>query len=218
MSATTTKGWGDLKKPSQTTQSEIERVKLTESTRVRFIGDVKPRYVRWVELNEGGRRPLECISFDPVLEEFTSAKDPFDDMEDGVYNERPSFAYVSNVIDRLDGKVKLLDLKATIFKQLVDYAKDPEYGSPSDPVTGYDITIKKESTGPLPMNVKYSVMPSRNSTPLTEEEKELKGIDLDVLFKRPTYQEQKEWLLQNTSYFAGDLPGDMSNFESAEDL
>jgi len=147
--SSTQKGWGNLKKPSQTTQQDIERVKLGDSTRVRFVGDVKPRYVRWVAINEGGRRSLDCLSFDPVLEEFTSAKDPFDEIPEDVYNERPQFAYVSNVIDRADGKMKLLELKTTIFKQLIDYALDSEYGSPSDSDAGYDVTIKKEKTGPL---------------------------------------------------------------------
>ena len=31
---------------------------------------------------------------------------------------------------------------------------------------GYDITIKKEKTGPLPQNVKYSIIPARGNSPL----------------------------------------------------
>jgi len=61
-------------------------------------------------------------------------------------------------------------------------------------------------------------MPSRNSIPLTEEEKELQLFDLDALYKRPSYAEQKEWLLKNTSYFAGEVSDELSNYETSEDI
>ena len=68
------------------------------------------------------------------------------------------------MVDRSDGKIKLFDLRSTIYSQIVDYASNPEYGNPSDPETGYDVTVKKEKTGPLPQNVKYTCIPARAST------------------------------------------------------
>jgi hypothetical protein len=122
------------------------------------------------------------------------------------------------VIDRSDGKIKLFDLRSTIYSQIVDYATNPDYGNPASGDAGYDITIKKEKTGPLPQNVKYSCLPARNNSPLTDEEKELELFDLSKIYKRQTYEEQKEWLLQNTSYFAGDVSDEFKPAEDVDDL
>lgn len=220
--STTGRDWSQLKKPqSGGDRTEIVRVRLDkETTRLRILGNVLPRYIRWVVTNEGKKYPLECLSFDREREEFSGAKDPFKEIPESVYAEKPQFAYVVNCIDRADGKLKLMDLKTTVFKQLVDYARDPDYGSPADPDNGYDITIRKEKTGPLPQNVKYTVMPSRSSTPLTEKERELELYNLDTIFKRQTYEEQKEWLLKNTQLFSEESADDLrfNPNETMEDL
>jgi hypothetical protein len=212
--------WTQLKKPqAQGNSNDIQRIKLDgPDTRVRFVGPVLPRYVYWVVTNEGKKYPLECLSFDRETEQFTGARDPLKELPDYIYAEKPQFAYVCNVIDRKDAAVKLLDLKTTIYKQLVDYATNPDYGSPADDQNGYDITIKKEKTGPQPQNVKYTVMPSRNTIPLTEAEKERELFKLDSIFKRQTYEEQKEWLLKNTTYFSEEVVNDLNSTESMEDL
>lgn len=60
-------------------------------------------------------------------------------------------------------------------------------------------------------------MPARNNSPLKPEERELELYDLNAIFKRQTYEEQKEWLLKNTSYFSEEA-GDDFMPESVEDL
>jgi hypothetical protein len=212
--------WTQLKKPqAQGNSKDIERIKLDgPEARVRFIGPVLPRYVYWVVTNEGKKYPLECLSFDRDTEQFSGKRDPLKELPEHIYAEKPQFAYVCNVIDRKDGALKLLDLKTTIYKQLVDYATNPDYGSPADADNGYDITIKREKTGPQPQNVKYTVMPSRNTIPLTSTEKELELFNLDSIFKRQTYEEQKEWLLKNTAYFTEEVASDLNSTESMEDL
>ena len=213
--------WTQLKKPSSQNSNsrDIERVKIDgPETRVRFVGPVMPRYVYWVVTNEGKRYPLECLSFDRETEQFNNGRDPFKEIPDYIYSDKPQFAYICNVIDRKDGAVKLLDLKTTIYKQLVDYATNADYGSPADPDNGYDITIKREKTGPQPQNVKYTVMPSRNSIPLKPTEREMELYNLETIFKRQTYEEQKEWLLKNTSYFSEEVAGNLNSTETMEDL
>jgi hypothetical protein len=213
--------WTQLKKPSSQNSNsrDIERVKIDgPETRVRFVGPVMPRYVYWVVTNEGKRYPLECLSFDRETEQFNNGRDPFKEIPDYIYADKPQFAYICNVIDRKDGAIKLLDLKTTIYKQLVDYATNADYGSPADPDNGYDITIKREKTGPQPQNVKYTVMPSRNSIPLKPAEREMELYNLENIFKRQTYEEQKEWLLKNTSYFSEEVAGDLNSTETMEDL
>lgn len=213
--------WTSLKKPqAQGNGRDIQRLRIDgPETRVRFVGDVLPRYVYWITTSEGKRIPQECLSFDRDTEQFSSRfKDPFKELTEAVFDEKPTFSYVCNVIDRKDGQVKLMDLKTTIYKQIIDYAVNPEYGNPSDPEQGYDITIKKEKTGPQPQNVKYTVMPSRNTVPLTAEEEEMDLYNLDAIFKRPSYEEQKEWLLKNTNYFSEEVAMELNSTETMQDL
>lgn len=209
-------------KQSNTNQQkrEIERVTLgLGDTRIRLIGDVMPRYCYWVVTKDGKKMPLECLQFDRSTESFNpSIKDPFKDIDPDVYAEKPQFAYVCNVIDRADGKIKLLDLRSTIYSQIVDYATNPDYGSPADSDNGYDLTIKKEKTGPLPQNVKYTVIPARNNSSLKPAEREAELFDLEKIFKRQTYDEQKQWLLENTTLFAGDVSDEFKPSEEVDDL
>lgn len=199
---------------------DIERVSLgLGDTKIRLIGDVMPRYCYWVVTKDGKKMPVECLQFDRDTETFNaSIRDPFKEMDTDVYAEKPQFAYVCNVIDRKDNKVKLLDLRSTIYAQIVDYATNPEYGSPADSETGYDLTLKKEKTGPLPQNVKYTVIPARSSKALSPEEREMELFDLSKIFKRQTYDEQKQWLLENTTLFAGDVSDEFKPAEDVDDL
>jgi len=198
---------------------EVERLIMQiGDTKVRLIGEVLPRYVYWVTTNEGKKMPVECLRYSRTTETFDdSVPDPLKEVDDAVFGDKPQFAYICNVIDRSDGKIKLFDLRATIYRQIVDYATNPEYGNPADNETGYDITVKKEKTGPLPQNVKYTTIPARASKALTEEEKGLELFDLERIYKRQTYDDQKQWLIQNTAYFA-DLAGGEMVAESVEDL
>ena len=133
--------------------------------------------------------------------------------------EKPQFGYVTHVIDRKDKTLKLFDpIKKTVFDKIVALAQKPAYGDPADPVKGYDLTITKKKTGPLPQNVGYDVVPSdRSTSPLSDEEQKLELYDLDKLFKRTTYEEQKRWLLENTLYFL-DATGTEGQVETAKDL
>ena len=94
----------------------------------------------------------------------------------------------------------------------------PEYGNHSDLETGYDVTVKKEKTGPLPQNVKYTCIPARASTKLSSDELALELFDLSRIYKRQSYDEQKEWLMQNTAYFAGDVGDEFKAIEEVDDL
>lgn len=211
--------WGDAKGvQSGGERKEVTRLKLDGNVKIRLIGDVMPRYVYWVVTTEGKKYPVECLEFDRKTEKFDpTRKNPFSQIPQEIYKEKPQFAYVCNVIDRADGKIKIFDLKSTVYKQIIQYAQSPDYGNPADPDSGYDISIKKEKTGPQPQNVKYTCMPARNSSKLTPEERELQLFDLDKMYKTQTYEEQMEWLIKNTTYFVG-AAGHEAKAETAEDL
>jgi len=199
---------------------EIERYTLKlGDNRIRLIGDVMPRYCYWVITKEGKKSPVECLQFSRETETFNnSAEDPFKQIDPDLYAEKPQFSYVCNVIDRSDGSIKLLDLRSTMYAQIVDYATNPDYGNPASADAGYDLTIKKEKTGPLPQNIKYTVIPGRNNSPLTEDEQAAELFDLSKIYKRPTFDEQKQWLIDNTMYFAGDVSDEFKPTEEADDL
>lgn len=214
----------DKAKGKQSTGSgqrrEIQRLTMgIGDTKLRLVGDVMPRYCYWVVTTEGKKMPVECLQFSRETESFDNgAQDPFKEIDDAIYADKPQFSYVCNVIDRADGQVKLFDLRSTIYSQIVDYATNPDYGNPSDDDSGYDLTIKKEKTGPLPQNVKYTCIPARNNAALTDAEKGLELFDLSKIYKRQTYEEQKEWLLKNTAYFAGDVSDEFKPQEDVDDL
>jgi len=219
--------WTNLKKVpaggNNNGNRNIERIKLGDGeNRIRLIGNVMPRYVYWVTNNEGKRTPLECLSFDRDTESFFDKEgtDPVQEIDTAVFSDKPTFSYVCNAIDRKDGQIKLFDLKPTVYKQILDYAMNPEYGNPADEEEGYDITIKREKTGPQVMNVKYTCIPSRRTVALTDEEKALELYDLAKIFKRPSYEDQKDFLLRNTSYFSEAVASDLrvDDDEKMEDI
>ena len=214
--------WDKAKAPSQGggERREIQRLTLPiGETKVRLVGEVMPRYVYWITTTEGKRMPLECLRFVREEEKFVDTnEDPFKEVGADVFSDKPQFAYICNIIDRNDGQIKIFDLKSTIYRQIVDFASNPEYGNPAHPETGYDITIKKEKTGPLPQNVKYTCLPARASTALTEEEQKAELFDLGRIYKRQTYEEQKKWMLENTALFASTTGDDFVPTETAEDL
>jgi hypothetical protein len=197
-------------------KKDIKRHKLDNDSRIRLTGGVLPRYIYWLVTKEGKKHPIECLSFDRTTESFTDAPDPMKELPEEIYNEKPQFAYLCQGYDRKGNTgLGIIDLKTTIYKGIVSYARNKEYGNPADDEAGYDLTIKKEKTGPLPQNVKYSVQPGRAATPLTAEERSEEKYDLEAIYKRPTYEEQKRWLLENTTYFAAMTGGEQ---EAAADL
>jgi hypothetical protein len=222
---TTATTWGSAKAPASGNK-DIQRLdfKGISEAQIRLVGVLIPRYTYWVVTKEGKKRSIECLSFNRETQAFdASLQDPIKEIDPEIYGngqgEKPGFGYVTHVIDRKDNTLKLFDpIKKTVFDKIVALAAKPAYGDPADPIKGYDLTISKKKTGPLPQNVAYDVVPSdRSTSPLSPAELELELYDLEKLFKRPTYDEQKRWLLENTTYFLG-AAGEEGKAESAKDI
>jgi hypothetical protein len=74
--------------------------------------------------------------------------------------------YYIKLLDRADGKIKVLDVGKQVVNAIGELISNPEYGH----CRNYDITINKgkEKDNPL-----YKVVPARSNAPLTAEEAQL---------------------------------------------
>lgn len=86
------------------------------------------------------------------------------------FNGQKNFKWLTRIIDRRDGKVKIFFMGHTVYKQLAALQADPEYAFEELPLP-FDINVNAENAGT--MEAKYTVIPARKSTPLTGSEEEL---------------------------------------------
>lgn len=184
----------------------------------RIVGNILRRYIYWCKTPAGKAVCFECLSFNRDLEKFDNkitdyvpsfypnktdfhGKVVIDPKTGKTSPHRPTWGYVATVIDRKDGKLKELHLKKTMFEDLIKVAskKSPvtkqPFGDPTDPITGWDISVNKEKTGPAVMNVKYSVdafSPINGAKPLTEEEIQMveDSMPIEERHERPTPEDQ----------------------------
>ena len=191
------------------TRLESMEVKAGQN-RFRFVGPILRRYGYWVKTPGNKNVFFESLAFDRELEKFTNVEQdivpefyPTKKYNDKEVKNTPSWAYVSTVIDRADGKVKELHLKKTYFESILKIArsKNPStkviFGDPTDPVTGWDAVVTKTKTGPSALNVKYEVDPFCAMTyacPLTEEEVEAFEAAPSIFDRhvRPTREDQEK--------------------------
>lgn len=118
------------------------------------------------KLKEGDNRVRVVDGFLPHNSEFTG--------KDGKTTK--NFKWLTRVIDRRDGKVKAFFMGHTIYKQLVAFQKDTVSGTNFDELPmPYDINISAVGAGT--MEVKYTVVASRNSTPLSLAEQAMIGAE-----------------------------------------
>lgn len=182
--------------------------------KVRLVGDLLARYVYWIEGENKKNLPFECLAFDRAEEKFLNKET--DHVKTFYPDMKCSWAYAVQCIDLATGELKILNLKKKLMNQILDAVED--LGDPTDPEKGWDVVFKKTKTGPLPINVEYSLQVLRcKNRALTDPErvtiKDLKSMD-EVL-PRPTADAQKELLvrLQNGGGEAGESIDDEINEE-----
>jgi len=185
--------FGDAVGGAQKTKLDRVEIKMGEN-RVRMFGDLLARYVYWIPGENGKNIPFECLEFDRMTEKFggTGQKDW---VKEFYPDAKCQWAYAIGGLQ--DGVAKVWDLKSKMTKDIFRLAKDPELGDPTDPETGWDVVFTKEKTGPLPINIGYSIAERKlKQRPLTDAERE--AIDaakpIEELMPRPTPEQQKELL------------------------
>jgi hypothetical protein len=159
----------------------------------RIVSEVMPGYKYWMKTSEGQSVPIDCLSFDPDLEEFTNSEK---DWVKHYYPEKKcSWAYSCFVIDRADNTVKILDLKKKLLGQVIGAVK--KIGDPSDRENGWNVICDRASTGPKVFNVEYTLQTfDLENEALSADDLELiKELpDITEYLKRATSDEQKTFI------------------------
>lgn len=160
---------------------------------VRLFGNILARYVYWIKGTNGKNLPFECLEFNRETETFDKSekdwvKEFYPDLKCG-------WSYSMMCLD--NGVPKIFNFKKKLFDQIMANIED--LGDPTDPENGWDLKFQKKKTGPLPINVEYTlqVMKCANSKrPLTDAEKEAiaSSKTIEELLPRATPAAQKELL------------------------
>lgn len=161
---------------------------------VRLFGAILPRYVYWIKGTNGKNLPFECLEFNRETETFDKAekdyvKEYFPDLKCG-------WSYSMMCLDK-DNKPMIFNFKKKLFDQIM--ANVADLGDPTDPENGWLLKFNKKKTGPLPINVEYTLQTVKclnSKGPLSEEEREAiaSSKTISELLPRATPAQQKELL------------------------
>jgi cell wall-associated NlpC family hydrolase len=140
---------------------------------------------------------------DPV-EEFANKLKSTGDKDEWIQGKRlePKMrTYVPVVVrGREDEGVKFWGFGKTVYQELLGVIADPDYGDITDPTTGRDVGIERQTPAEAGNQYgKTTVRVKPNQTPITENAKLLESIfenqsDLTELYTEPTYDDLKEAL------------------------
>lgn len=180
--------FGDAKGTAATTK--LDRYAYADGmNKVRLFGGILARYVYWIKGSNNKDVPFECLAFNREEERFDNVE------KDWVQTMFPKvkcqWAYAMQYV-KPDGTVAVIDLKKKLLQQIFTAAED--LGDPTDPDTGWDVVFEKKKTGPLPINVEYTLHVLKcKPRPLTDEEREgvSKAKDISELIPRVTPEAQK---------------------------
>lgn len=170
--------WEEVRKDTNENGSSegIDFISFKEgSTEIRIVDD-EP-IARWKHWVPQIKRSIVCPGKGcPICNIIKNAKQ---NKEVPKYNS--SKRYHIHVIDRTDGKLKIMENSKTFFGQLLTLQDNV------GKLTSYDLKVIRTGTG---KKTQYNIIPMAQ-TPLTEKDKELLSdrIDLDEYFAAPTNEQ-----------------------------
>lgn len=186
-------GFGTVKGSAK--KDKTEQYKMVDGDNsVRLFGNILPRYVYWIKGTNGKNLPFECLEFNRETESFDKAekdwvKEYFPDL-------KCSWSYSMMCLDS-NNQPKVFNFKKKLFEAIMANVED--LGDPTDPENGWLLKFSKKKTGPLPINVEYTLQTVKclnSKGPLSEEEKA--AIEackpIEELIPRATPAAQKELL------------------------
>lgn len=135
------------------------------------------------------RRLLDepCYICDQV-DELRKSEDPRDvELTTQIAARRRVFYNIID-LDDIESGVQIFSSGVTIFKDLLMYVADPDWGDITDPEQGYDIVIDRAGTG---IDTKYNTRAKKNPTPLIDPGLLDELRDLDDMVEILDYEQVK---------------------------
>ncbi|MBA7640261.1 hypothetical protein ES703_47926 [subsurface metagenome] len=122
------------------------------------------------------------------VDELRKSEDPRDvELPTQIASRRRVFYNIID-LDDVESGVQIFSSGVTIFKELLMYVADPDWGDITDPEEGYDIVIEREGTG---IDTKYTVRAKKNPTPLIDPALLEDLRDLDEMVEILEYEQVK---------------------------
>jgi len=133
---------------------------------------------------EGGK----CYACDK-LEELRSSEDPKKVNLARKFVPRHRVLY--NIVDLAEPSkgVRIFSSGVSIFKDILSYFADPDWGDLTDPEEGYNLKIIREGTG---LDTSYRVQARKNPSPIADPEWLSQLHDLDSVVQLLPYERQQE--------------------------
>ena len=186
-------GFGSVKGSAKKEKTDSYKIADGDNS-VRLFGNILPRYVYWIKGDNDKPIPFECLEFNRDTEEFDKAEK--DHVKDFFPNLKCGWAYAMMCLDG-NNKPLIFNFKKKLFDQIMANVED--LGDPTDPDNGWLLKFTKKKTGPLPINVEYTLQTVKclnSKGPLSEDEKEAiaSSKTIEELLPRPTPAQQKELL------------------------
>ena len=156
-----------------------------------------------LEQNKTYMSPVSFGRPDPV-QEFADKLKSTGDKDEWIQGKRlePKMRTFAPVIvrGREDEGVKFWGFGKTVYQELLSVIADPDYGDITDPVSGRDIMIERQTPAEAGNQYgKTTVRVKPNQTPITDSKEMLEGVfenqpNLTELYTEPSYDELKEAL------------------------
>lgn len=151
----------------------------------------------WFHFGVGvDRKPIACARrlLDEAcyicekVDELRKSEDPRDvELPTQIASRRRVFYNIID-LDDVESGVQIFSSGVTIFKELLMYVADPDWGDITDPEEGYDIVIEREGTG---IDTKYTVRAKKNPTSLIDPGLLDQLRDLDEMVEILPYEQVK---------------------------
>lgn len=186
-------GFGSVKGSAK--KEKVDSYKYVDGDNsVRLFGNILPRYVYWIKGTNGKNLPFECLEFNRTTEEFDKAekdwvKEFFPDLKCG-------WSYSMMCLDS-QNRPQVFNFKKKLFDQIM--ANIDDLGDPTDPDNGWLLKFSKKKTGPLPINVEYTLQTVKclnSKGSLSDEERAAieASKPIEEILIRATPAQQKELL------------------------
>ena len=200
-------------------KSGVTYMKLADGDNTfRILPDsIMPQYTYWVKNPATGKDvPFEALQFSRTDEKFdNSLPCPVSELKLSNAKGEPlrcQWSYKCLVINRATGKVEVLQLKKGMLAEIISFAS--QMGKdPTDLDTGYDLTVERKKTGPLPFNVEYNLQQVKVMTAIntgkvgaSDADKALiaDAKDIEEMFEVETVAKQRERLAKVLSGDTGE--------------